>query len=502
MSNLDFPLHPKQWTAFTSKATEILYGGAAGAAKSHLIRVAAIMWALAIPGLQIYIFRRTYDDLIKNHMEGPTGFQALLATWIGKYIEIVDKEIRFNNGSKIYLCHCQHEKNRFDYQGAEIHVLLIDELTHFTEVIYRFLRSRVRMPDTIKLKLPAEYKDCFPRILCGTNPGGIGHQFVKTSFIDAKPAYEMWITPDVEGGFTRQFIPASLADNPSIDQDSYRRNLSGLGNDAIVKAMLDGDWDIVSGAALHITRPLHMIRPFKPLQHMAKFQVIDWGYQRPYSVGWYCVIDQDTILAEKDEWPETFLPKNSIIRYRELYGYGGKANEGSKEESDIVAKRIIQIEDEANETMDYRVADTAMWAKNDGMSIFERMFKATKGKFNPRQSIKDRQAGYSELNSRLKGEEIEKGLFIPMLFVTSNCTHWWRTVPPLVLDDLQPEKGPDSDQEDHCYDETVYGCMSRPFIRTKDQRIVTEFQRRRKIANMDKVDPYRSKPMSKRKDRT
>jgi len=149
--------------------------------------------------------------------------------------------------------------------------------------------------------------------------------------------------------------------------------------------------------------------------------------------------------------------------------------------------------------MDYRVADTAMWAKNDGMSIFERMNKATKGKFNPRQSIKDRQAGYSELNSRLKGEEFEKDLFIPMLYITSNCTHWWRTVPPLVLDDIHPEKGPDSDQEDHCYDETVYGCMSRPFIRTRDQRIVTEFKKKRKIANMDKVDPYRTKPLGRAK---
>jgi hypothetical protein len=61
-------------------------------------------------------------------------------------VEIVEGEIRFKfNGSRIYLCHCHEEKDRFKYQGAEIHVLLIDELTHFTEVIYRFLRSRVRM---------------------------------------------------------------------------------------------------------------------------------------------------------------------------------------------------------------------------------------------------------------------------------------------------------------------------------------------------------------------
>lgn len=489
MSIINFPLHPKQWTAFTSKATEILYGGAAGSAKSHLIRVAAIMWCLAIPGLQVYLFRRIYDDLIKNHMEGPTGFHALLASWLGKYVEIVDAEVRFNNGSKIYLCHCQYEKDRFKYQGAEIHVLLIDELTHFSEVIYRFLRSRVRMP--ANMEIPEEYKGLFPRIMTGSNPGGIGHQWVKATFIDAAPSYEIYDTEDSEGGFKRQFIPANLNDNPSIDLKSYSANLSGLGNESLVKAMLEGDWDIVAGAALTINRQIHMIRPFKPLAHMAKFQVIDWGYQKPYAVGWYCVLDQDTLLSAKDDYPEAFLPKGSLIRYRELYGTTGKPDEGSKEESDFVARRIIQIEDEAKETMDYRVADTAMWAKNDGMSIFERMLKATKGRFNPRQSIKDRQAGYSELCSRLKGEEMDKNYFVPMIYVTSNCTHWWRTVPPLVLDDLKPESGPDTHQEDHCYDETVYGCMSRPYQRTKEQRVEKLFKNRRRLMNENKSDPYR-----------
>lgn len=497
MSKIDFPLHLKQWTAFTSKATEILYGGAAGAAKSHLIRVAAIMWALAIPRLQIYIFRRTYDDLIKNHMEGPTGFHAMLVSWLGKYVEIVDKEIRFNNGSKIYLCHCQHEKNRFDYQGAEIHVLLIDELTHFTEVIYRFLRSRVRMPSS--MNIPDEYKGLFPRILCGSNPGGIGHQFVRSSFIDPKPAFEMWQTPDDEGGFMRQFIPANLNDNPSINQVSYRKNLSGLGNEALVKAMLDGNWDIVAGAALDVRRDRHLLRPFTPLRHWAKFQVIDWGYIKPYAVGWFCVVDEDTLLAEKNDYAEVLLPKNAVILYRELYGSNGKPNEGAKQESDIVARRIIEIEKDANEIMDYRVADTAMWAKNDGMSIFERMFKATEGKFNPQQSIKDRQANYSEICSRLKGEEIAKDQFVPMFYATANCTNFWRTVPPLVLDTLQPEKGPDSDQEDHMFDVCSYGLMSRPFIRTKVQRIEATFKRLRQQNKLDNQDPYRMKPVRKNK---
>lgn len=497
MSKIDFPLHRKQWIAFTSLATEILYGGAAGSAKSHLMRVAAIMWAVAIPGLQVYIFRRTYDDLIKNHMEGPTGFRSLLAEWLGKYVDIVDKEIRFNNGSKIYLCHCQHEKNKFDYQGTEIHVLLIDELTHFTDSIYRFLRSRVRMPDSIPI--PEEYRGLFPRILCGSNPGGIGHQWVKAAWIDSNQAMQIWQTPDDEGGFLRQFIPASLADNPSLDQNAYTRNLSGLGNAALVKAMLDGDWDVVAGAALDITRERHMLRPFKPLPHWAKFFSFDWGFIRPYAGGWYCVPDDDFILAAKNDYPEVYIPKRSVIMYREIYGSTGKPNEGSREESDIVAKKIMVIEREADERMDYRIADTQIWAKNDGMSIVERMSKATDGKFNPRQSEKDRQASYSEVCSRLKGEEVSHDMFTPMLYITANCIHWWRTVPPLVLDDKSPEKGPDEKQELHHWDQTCYALMSRPYIRTERGRIDAKFKSLRSKHMIESRDPYRLKKIVKKK---
>lgn len=495
MTELNFPLHPKQWTAFTSKATEILYGGAAGAAKSHLIRIAAIMWAILIPGLQIYIFRRTYDDLIKNHMEGPTGFHALLSPWIGKYIEIVEKEIRFNNGSKIYLCHCQHEKNRFDYQGAEIHVLLIDELTHFTEIIYRFLRSRVRMPEG--LTIPEEYKDCFPRILCGSNPGGMGHQFVKTTFIDSATPFEIWQTPAEEGGFKRQFIPANLSDNPSINQDSYRANLSGLGNEALVKAMLEGDWDIVAGAALDLSRKTHALRPFTPPKHWTKFMGMDWGYIKPYAVGWFTVVEGNTLLDAKDGHEEVYLPDKAVIMYRELYGTTGKPNEGSQDESPIVAKKILEIERLAEEKMDYRVSDTQLWAKNDGPSMYERMFHATNGSFNPIKAIKDRQANYAEFCNRLRGQAIDKNTYVPMFYITENCHHFWRTVPPLILDEINPEKGPDEKQENHVYDMVAYSLMSRPFVTTKEQRIEHIFKAGRKLMR-ENTDPYLTNPMKVR----
>lgn len=499
MATVDLYLHPKQTIAFESEATEILYGGAAGPGKSHFLRVAGIAWCVAIPGLQVYLFRRLHDDLVKNHMEGPTGFHSLLAEWVkAGIVQIVDDEVRFNNGtngfkdgSKIFLCHCQHEKDRFKYQGPEIHVLLVDELTHFTDVIYRFLRGRTRIPKGSPLKIPDRYKGQFPRIVCASNPGGIGHQWVKSTFIDPKPAMEIWETSESEGGKFRQFIPAVLTDNPSLDQVEYRKTLMGLGNEALVEAMLNGNWDIVAGAALDVDRHKHMIRPFKPPSHWTKFMSMDWGFVKPFSVGWYCVVEGGTLLRGQGKHEDKYLPHGALIRYREWYGSEGKPDEGMRLESPYVAQKIMEMEDEAGETMDYRVADTQLWAKNDGPSMMDRMFKATGGKFNPRQSIKDRQANYSEVCLRLKGEEQDDKTFLPMFYVTENCTHWWRTVPSLVLDDLHPERGPDEKQELHAYDDTQYACASWPYVTTNAQRVKHEFFSRKRKHDPEPADPYR-----------
>ena len=119
-AHIDLALHAKQGIAFETPATEVLFGGAVGGGKSHLMRAAAISWCGMIPGLQVYLFRRLRDDPIKNHMEVPKGLRALLGPWVDAgFATIVEDQIRFWNGSKIFLCHCKEEKDRFKYLGSE-----------------------------------------------------------------------------------------------------------------------------------------------------------------------------------------------------------------------------------------------------------------------------------------------------------------------------------------------------------------------------------------------
>lgn len=465
---LDFHLHPKQMSAFLSIATEILYGGAAGGGKSHLMRVAAITWCAEIPGLQVYLFRRIRDDLVKNHVEGPNGFRALLAGWVEcGFCTIVEDEIRFWNGSKIYLCHCKDEKDRFKYQGAEIHVLLIDELTHFTDVIYRFLRNRVRM---VGIKLPEKYRKTFPRIICGANPGGIGHSFVKTTFIDGVRPMQSYFTPKSEGGMLRQYIPARLEDNPSMaaNDPGYDARLHGLGSESLVRAMRYGDWDIVDGAFFDNFRAdRHVIKPFQIPKDWLRFRAGDWGSAKPFSFGWYAVASEPYIAA-----PGLLIPRGALIRYKEWYGVATDSegrfvpNKGLKMTAEKVGSQV-RVRD-GSDKMSYSVLDPAAFAEDGGPSIAERMMNGTNGKNgstfraadNKRVTARGAMGGWDQMRSRLDGDEDGR----PMLYFFETCVHAIRTIPALMHDENRPEDL-NSDMEDHAADEVRYACMSRPWIK-------------------------------------
>lgn len=460
---LDINLHAKQQVAFESEATEILYGGAAGGGKSHLMRMAAITWCSEIPGLQVYLFRRIRDDLVKNHMEGPSGFREFLAGWVEcKFVTIVEDEIRFWNGSKIYLCHCKDEKDRFKYQGAEIHVLLIDELTHFTDKIYRFLRNRVRM---VGITLPEKYRDKFPRIVSGANPGGVGHQFVKMTFIDGVEPLKVYKAANSEGGMLRQYIPAKLEDNPSMSDNDpgYEFRLAGLGSDSLVRAMRHGDWNIVEGAFFDLfDQERHIIRPFEIPDHWLLFRAGDWGSAKPFAFGWYAVASDDFMSPHG-----TFIPRGALVKYREWYGckkdQQGKfiPDVGLKLDATEVGKGIKARD--LGEAISYGVLDPAAFASDGGPSIAERIAGSSGIMFRPadnkRVTARGAMGGWDQLRGRLKGNEDGHA----MLLFFSNCIHSIRTIPALQHDEDKPEDL-DTTAEDHAADETRYACMSRPWV--------------------------------------
>ena len=375
----------------------------------------------------------------------------------------VENEFEFWNGSILHLCYCDSENDVEKYRGAEIHVLGVDELTHFSEYQYRFLRSRVRIAG---LKIPEKYLKKLPRIEAASNPGSIGHAWVKRTFINPKPQNEVWRTGPEEGGMLRQFIPARLVDNPYLTRDdpSYADRLRGLGADSLVRAMLDGDWDIIAGQAFEkLRRDVHCIEPFEPPEDWLCFGSFDWGSTRPFHFGLWTVSNGNQLPDGK------LYRRGAIILYNEIYGWNGKPNEGMRKEAGDVADMLkTRI---GNRKLGYIVADPSMWKVDGGPSLAETFQKRG---VTLRKADNSRLVGYIQVRQRIGGDEDG-----PMLYATKNCHDgFWRTMPDIVMDDKHVEDV-ETSQEDHAYDSVRYACMSRPWlseVKKKEVRVKDWFQ--------------------------
>lgn len=220
LDNPYIPLNPsaKQAEFLVDDRREILYGGAAGGGKSVGLLIAALMYVTE-PGYTALLLRRTYKDLAL-----PEAIMDLADQWLHSTDAKWNNETKtwtFPSGATLTFGYLETEKDKYRYQGAKFNFVGFDELTQFTESQYTYLFSRIRRP--IGSTIPG-------RMRASSNPGGIGHQWVK----------ERFISNPVNG---RLFIPAGLVDNPYLDQDEYRKTLSEL--DPVTRAQLeDGNWDI------------------------------------------------------------------------------------------------------------------------------------------------------------------------------------------------------------------------------------------------------------------
>lgn len=459
--DLRMELHERQSQAFLSEANEILYGGAAGGGKSHLVRVDLIRWAVAVPGIQCYLFRRTHPELVKSHLEGPSGFLAMLAPWMqARVVKVNLSDLTITwpaTGSKIWLCHCQHEKDVYAYQSSEIHVLAIDELTHFTRTIYTFLRGRVRLGG---LKVPSHLKHLLPRIVNGSNPGGIGHNWVRAAWIDPAPPMKIWRASPAEGGMRRVFIPAKLADNPTLAENdpTYVDRLEGLASPELVKAMKEGNWDIVAGGALDDvwSSERHVIASFEIPRGWRLDRSFDWGSTKPFSVGWWAESNGEAVEIAGEK---RVYPKGTIFRIAELYGWNGKPNEGCRKIASEIARDILAAEKALG--IEGRVepgpADPAIFAVENGVSIADDMARAGVRWIPAEAGPGSRINGLARVRGRLKAS-LAWPMEDPGVFFFETCRHAIRTLPVLPRDQRKPDDA-DTNAEDHVFDEVRYRVM-------------------------------------------
>jgi len=410
-----------------------------------------------------------------------------------------DKVWRFPNGARLRFAYLESDNDAQAYQGHSYTRVYVEEMGTFAnpEPIFKLmatLRSGAGVP-------------C--RFIATANPGGPGHSWIKARYIDPAPLGMKIITETRYDDLTKQnissqriFIPSKLTDNPYINNADYIARLYLSGNAELVKAWLKGDWNVLLGAFFpEFDVRKHVIRQFKIPRHWTRFMSMDWGTATPFSVGWWTVVPDEFdagLEIYKDQWQAypgqsdltgiTYLPKGSIIRYKEWYGSRGAAtktisttenmNVGLKLTAEEVAQGIN--EREITEPKDittgrpkitYRVADPKMFTWDSGPSISERMsnkpyyINLVKAD-NKRVPRAGAMGGWDMLRARLKGDGVS-----PMIYFMENCTEAIRTLPlvehdPLKLEDVN------TDAEDHAPDEIRYACMSRPYSITTQNDII------------------------------
>ena len=180
-----------------SDTLETLFGGAAGGGKSHGQLLDALRFAVCYPGSRQLMLRRTMPELERSLV--PAALR-LYPQCIAKY-KVSEHRWDFANGSALEFGYCDAESDVTRYQSAEYDVIRFDELTHFTESQFTYLLSRIRGTNGFPKQVKAT-----------TNPGGVGHQWVKSRFIDSMPPDTV---REFDGG-TRLFLPARLGDNPFL----------------------------------------------------------------------------------------------------------------------------------------------------------------------------------------------------------------------------------------------------------------------------------------------
>lgn len=305
------------------------------------------------------------------------------------------------------------------------------------------------------------------------NPGGPGHGWVKNRYIEASrdlrtrkinletpgPIQEEEFT----NPFTKEkirlqrvFIPSKLSDNPLLMENDplYVARLQQQGSAALVKAWLEGDWDIILGAFFDCWTPANVL-DYEWLgripQYAPRFRSFDWGSAKPFCCGWYAISD--------GTWG---LPKGALLKYREWYGAidsDRMPNVGLKMDAEPVAQGIKTREH--GEFIKYGIADPQIFVRDGGPSIAERMNIILQVAF--RAGDRKRIVGWDLMRHRLMGE-----FGVPMLYFLECCSDSIRTIPALPHDEHNAEDV-DTDAEDHAGDETRYACMSRPWLPKGEQ---------------------------------
>lgn len=417
----------KQGLFLECPADEVLFGGSAGPGKSEAMLVAALGTAgcgfFNNGNWRALILRRTYPELEKSIIQrslqllhGKAKYDAVKKRWVS------------GCGGVLQFGVVENENDVVKHQGAEYNFIGFDELTHFSERMYMFLKSRLRTTDpTIQCVMRAT-----------SNPGGIGHGWVKKRFIDGCRPYEIRteVTELPGGGFmeeSRCFIPARVYDNPHLVENDpqYVMRLMSL-PDVERRAFLEGDWNIFSGQFFTEFSEDHVIEPFDFPLGWPVWVSMDYGFATKCAIGFYV---QDPVTGVYYMFDELYVSKMHPDEISSLI----KSKLGNRFR-DVVArysdKRILVKDEETQISTQEKFAFNGIYFQIATLDRIEGWMRCR------------------ELLMRDADEELRFKVF-------STCKEFIRTIPEQVHDIKNPEDLDKRGGEDHFADQFRYFAIMR-----------------------------------------
>lgn len=423
---------PRQAEFHRNPAKFRLFGGAAGPGKTAALLWEAVIQCLEVPACTCLLLRRTLrqleDSLLKEfHKSVPWREMG------ARYNDQKHTAI-WPNGSVLRFGYCEHENDVYQYQGGEYLFIGFDELTHFTLKQWQFLVSRNRHPGH------------FATMAGATNPGNIGHAWVKALWIDNKPAPGM-DEPEKYDPADYDFIRALIADNPIYANDkNYLKSLDGLGK-ALRTAMLEGLWDQFAGQYFdnfsfdrHVARrqgsdlvcprtgKVYRMEPWWP-----KWTSLDWGRQHPSACYWHTTAPDGRHITYR-EWVQAGLTPRML-------GVG-------------IVERTVDSEGRAETIQQFFISPDANQDRTGESTILEQIREQTsRGNRlpNPAEASDDRVGGWQLLYTLFENDG---------LLIAENCPALIENLPILIHDDKKVEDVKKVDGDDPS-DAERYGLYSR-----------------------------------------
>jgi len=454
------PQKGSQVLALSCPIEEILLDGPRGTGKSETLLVKFMKEVGKGYGTDWrgIIFRTEYkelDDIVKK----ANKLRAKIFPKARFYKSAKEYKIVWSTGEELlFRAGKTDEDYQSHYHGHEYAFLGFEELTNWPDPdFYLSMKTTVR---SARMGMPYF-------CIATTNPYGIGHHWVKERFYDKDPVGGKIIIDVSPNGMTRKRVRiyTSLQENKALlrARPTYIADIMSLKNKAKRDAWLYGDWNIAAGGYFeeYWNPRYNVVTPFTIPKSWKIDRSLDWGYTKPFSVGWWAESDGSDVVLPNGSFMPTI--KGDLHRIHEWYGKTeGQINVGLRMGSTDVGLRIVEIDKKIEELYGIKVvpgaADSQIYSQSDQV-ITTAQQMANVGCFWRRS---DKGSGSRATGWQLMGEMMEGAMTRERkgLFIWNTCKDFIKYVPRLMQDKVNLDDI-DSDQEDHIADEARYRIQTK-----------------------------------------